>query len=685
MIQIEVNNTILTLPEGTELLRDRESNILDRELKGTDFTYPATLPLTDEVKRALELPHMIASTNTRKDYDANIIIDGLFFSSVKLRLIQVDTGAQSASISLIGDYGSFATVIGDKKLTQLELDGVRTIGVLGSSSTLNWATNVVLHYQDCDTVAHLNAIADGTIDTDYRFPMCVDNKADLQYVHSNNPNLDFAAGVNQAFRNILNPYWKTDTGVLGYLDPVRQFIEQSLRPNVTAPPEITSNERYFWVPMFKLSYVLQHCFTETGYTVSGDIFSHAGFTEKLIYNTFSINKCYFTETLVTGTPDVLNQYVTHDATSIRPWDHMPDMKITDFLVAVGKWFNLVYSIDHTNHHVTVRCLNNMVPSGNIIDLTNVADPQHVINYEKTEFANGYEFSFDKDDNNPTDETLDSKYIADHLIGTVDNYYPLRAGNPTPPFPFADAGDLVYVKAENLFYEYGGVEWIWKAHNLGNYKTSDEDDLQKISTKATSLAMYRFGTVAFSGTFQSDPLGANTGSIYEYNMMMPYSNIGVRGQNLLGIHVLPDFTLPASDYRGNVFNVMSNTKPMPSCVFVNYLGKAVMIDGVADLYPMASASIYDADGNVAGSSDTPCSWNVPLTTPKGLYRSFWKGFTDALKDSPQADWNVLMNPYMAANLKPDENFVMIRDLLYLCRRDQTTMPFNRYSKLTLVRV
>ncbi|MGN6478523.1 MAG: hypothetical protein ACTHKV_14960 [Flavipsychrobacter sp.] len=700
MITIRIPNVgDIDLGDHTQLVREFETGIFDRELKSTDFTYPVEVPMSDNLKRILSGPDIVANPNLKRDFAAQLIVDGLYISDVTMRIIKTDIRAQTITISIIGSYGSFAQLVGTRKLTQMELDGVRVVG--NTNTTPLFTHDFAKHggtsgpvsgritYYDCTTATHMKDVYYGTVAADYAFPMCMDLKKNLPWIHDDvEKSVIDVSGITsytdiRDSRSILNAYYHTASAE-GYRDPIQEYINSTFMGNVagSAQLNILTKDRIFWVPMFYVHYVLRKCFEEAGFTVSGGAFSNPKFTEKILYNTYAINNCWIDKQLVNngGGEYRCDITVKHQANTINPTNHVPDMLITDFLSDMGKLFNLQYIINFSTREVRIELLDSLVPTGNIVDLTDKAFPEPVLNFEDDNFNKGFEFSFGQDSNNDASGE-DQKDDIDnyHLMGNVRNYGDLAAvtGMAT--------GDLMYVKAENAYYQYGGSDWLFYSHNLGKYKTTANDDVVSIVSKSYPLPMQTFDGM---GLMYDPPTPYGAGISYYYTYTMPYSKMGISGVNLLGI-VPPQRFDANGDFYFNywqylVVQVTNREIRNTTGIVLGYFGGQIMKRGDTDpypLYPFASNTSYDANGDAAGNNCL--SWHSPME--QGLHPDFWKSFTDTLLTAIQVDYQVLLDGPTYQAIDFDTNYFKIQSSLFLCKKATPTFPFPSIAVLTLIRI
>lgn len=672
MIEIRINNLTLPVPPHLIVSREVETTLFNREAAVTDFTIPIEIPLTDEAIAALGLPHVPANPNLKVSYEAQLVIDSVFISTVTLRLLRTYTGPMKrARLSLIGDYGSFARMAGQKKVNELAMDGIRTIGALRPDLAATWAPDnedyLHIHYTPCDSNVHMNAVANGSVTADYTFYMAADEKANLPVIHNDQDYPDEFTGYN-ATRSLLNQYYVFSPSDEGFSDPVKMYLETLLGVN----DSYQGSDRFFWVPFFKLAYVMRRCFEEHGFTVSGPVMSDVDFAKITLYNTYAINRCTLSQALNTSTSE-LHVYIQHHGYQINPRNHVPDMNVVDFLLEIGKAFNLQYLYNYTNRTVEVRRLNVLQPGNNIVNLSSKVAAPPEINFEDESFTRGYQFKFviDNDDAALRDVVPDKQgYTYRGAVNIVENLTAIAS---------PAVQDYAYVRCLNSFYTYDGLGWTFWGHNLDDHRTSNNQDLQQIGTKAVPVVM-KFAPFVASTVLPSAAFGTFTFVEHSGGWLLPHSMIGVSGQDLLGIqrprYLNEGLTGAAFLYTFYLINWREVQHQPRLC---NGLG---MRYGKVDMViPFGSVTDYDANG-IFSVSCYSLFWSGDS---KGLYHQHWQGLIERLAKAVQMDYKVLLDLVTYKLLDLNQTYIKIDDLLFLCRKANIPMPFPEVATLTLVRL
>lgn len=670
MIELRVNGITIVVPKSTAVNREFETTLFSHENTVSDFTLPVDLPLTDDIIKALNFPNVLANPNLKRDYECDVIVDGIYQTKSTLRVLSTKLKGKTCSVSIIGNYGSFSRIVGDAKVNSLTLDGVRTIGnananyvplrTAAQGSQLGGTSSGIyldVYYKGSTTPTHMYNVLTGATITDYIFGITCDEKINLEFIHD-------SLKTDEEVISIINAY---DTGMGGYTDPLIHYFNAALGTSGINDAHFSSN-RLFWVPQFRLVYILRKSFEEFGFTVSGDIFTDPEFFKIVLHNTFAINS--YSYTLASqGLAPYYDMYIDCKSTSINPQNHVPRISIKLWHQEVAKIYNLQYIIDYSSKTVRVVRLKNThtLP---VVDLTSKAFPEPEIKYEKDNFVNGYEFSFDWDANDGASGENVQDDVRDYaFLGSVNSKNVLNS------FSGAVVNDIAYVRAENAYYQFGGSDWFFYSHNMGKYKTSNATDLQKISCKVVPMPMKLIPYTSQSGT-----------SVIIENWVMPYSSIGMEGTRLLGIDVNNILTAQSTisatveEYVEKIFHFVTfrlDAEINP------HVALDIGTGSPSILFPSLSCAPYGVTGGPIGSNGYAQTWHVP--DGNGLVMHWWQTFVDMLAQSIGVEYRILLDAVTYSGLDLNSTIIRIDYLNYLCRKAEITMPFPAVSKLLLVRI
>jgi hypothetical protein len=678
MLDIRVNSVTIPLPVNHTLTRDMETTLFNKENDVFDFTYPIDVPLTSEAVRALGYPNSLANPDVKRVYQGELIIDGLYVSPVTVKVLNVDLNAQTCRISLFGQYADLAQVFGTKKVNELELGGYRIIpgdvDILPSYSlkvdTLGGTYSSGAVYVECNdsVINYMTKIANGTIVDDYLFPSAADLNSNV-------------AGLMDGGENLINIWDAIDRK---YVDAdLYNFLAGADFSALGGKKSIFVNEqRHFWVPFFRLKFVLRKCFEELGITVTGNVFSDAKFNDLTLFNTKAINEGYRVGNLVIGSTDKVTVTVGRQMAYFSPKDHVPKMSIIEFTSEIAKRYNWQYSYDPLSR--TVRILDNrllITSPQKVVDLSTKANPKPIANFEDSDsFQKGYEFSFESDnaDSAITEDVKDDIGTFTNR-GSVNTSVDIVAAVASPAI-----NDVVYVRNENAWYQYGVDSWAFYSHNLSKFKTSTQDGLQTVSTKIVSPPMKGINIQYINRIGPTYPDWTKYMNEYQ---VFPFSKMGMELYGYSYIDVTNDngkypggVTVAQSKLLAYAYTVTQNLTTPALPHIVTSLGFRSYLLPSTYTYPMASSAPYDCRGN-AVSVYSGC-WHTPDNM--GLYEDWWLDFVKYVAATISVDWLVQLDAVTYNNIDLNTTTFMIDGLRWVCKAAKIVMPFPNESTLTLVR-
>lgn len=690
MIEIKVNGIVLPVPANFKMTQELVTTLFNKEDDVYDFHYPVDIPLTDQAMVALQYPNNLAKPDYKKQLSGELIEDGIFISQTQIKVLGVDLLAKTCRISVLGNYSSLALEFGDKKVNQLELGGLRslyapgvdgfedinfTLGVIDSSFS---GGDVNVTYVGGPTNAYMTKIANGEIYSDFLFPKAVDI----------NPNVtglmkETTISIINAWDPILDKYVDADLYNFLAMGNWQQLSGFHGIPSVPDIPDskFINDQRHFWVPFFRLSYVLKQCFTEMGITVTGDVLLDSAFNDILLYNTEAIN---------TGTgngeyfemDERLELTVSRSRHYVFPQRHVPNMKIIEFVLQAAKRYNLQYDWNPTTRTVRIIANRKLITDPvKVVDLTDMVNPNPKVSFDGTEsFLNGYEFAFESD----SADTAISDDVQDDL-----STFTYRGAKNTEAdlldFTLPVVGEIAYVRNLNAYYKYDEGVWVFYSHNLARYKTSSQDDLQQVTTKFVSPPMKIFNVAMInmiSGDYETFGKYNNTWEA------VPFSNIGIGLDNYSyfdfdkdnGVYV-PDVPISGSIMWKYSYRSQQRLPAAPLPHLVTYYGfREGMLPSFYN-YVMCGTSPYDSKGTVLPGY-SGC-WSNP--EGKGLYKDWWEEFTSLVIGSFTVDWELMLDAVTYNNMNFSNTLIIIDALRYLTKKAVINKPFPEKSTLTLVRV
>lgn len=235
MVGIEVNNTFLDLgDEGIRLEMINPSFITD--LFQGDFSFPFTVPDTDNNLKALGFSNVIELVNRTISLDCYIWLFGMPYTQAKI-IISAGT-KRSIKINIAG--GVKAMKIADKNLKDINYGEDYNLGI--NSDTI------------IATAKTISLVTDYTV---YGFTF-VPHK-----------NEDFYGTSNPDFCGIINRQNST-TG---------DFLKN----------DVSIGNKYALVPWLYLFFILKKIFEEEGLTPTGDFWNDAEMQKLLLYNNYALD------------------------------------------------------------------------------------------------------------------------------------------------------------------------------------------------------------------------------------------------------------------------------------------------------------------------------------------------------------------------------------------------------------
>lgn len=431
MISIKVYNADgvpmeLDLSPGTSIDLEYLQPSFDDKLEGSDFSLPFRIPFTDRNRISLGYPeHLHTNPVALPEYWRCDLYDNhvLFAQDAKLKLLnhsgRFDNKDGSYNFNISGIKGFFGSRIKAKTMKDLTLDGI--IDWSPTMDSRQFAKDLMDGNQPqyADRITFVPVAMTDFFDTtrnDYLGEFIIDEVV-------NNIIIDAAYPNGWTFG-------RYQTGA----------------PLVALTPGAPEYADYRTVPFYNLMYVIRKIFSEHGFTVDGSFFTSPDLDKLFIFNNHAIERYDYPFTL-----DVNTQ--------ITPRNHMPDMGITDFLIALQNTFNLKI-IFRAGFKVTINFKEETMNSTSIKDVTDKVD----IRFESAQRHESYyggaalRWKWDSNDsyhNDKVKEIKDLDIIAE--VNTFADIAGLGLASPT-------ATQFIYVAAENYYYNWNPTLSIWEPYS-----------------------------------------------------------------------------------------------------------------------------------------------------------------------------------------------------------------------------
>jgi len=296
----------------------------------------------------------------------------------------------------------------------------------------------------------------------------------------------------------------------------------------TKPTESKTNRLFsYFVPCFRLSYIIKRIFETVGYKEKGNFASYQNINKVILINnvpmkTFKVPENiedYFLsigETLA-GQYDVTEvTYIYSFARRIPVKNHIPDMSLKAFIEAFRKIFGAVFLFDSLRKNYEIKFYEELITEQKETDWTYKTSPKITISGLEYE---GFKFAF-AENNDPYRASLGDNMDNFDRITTAESLADsnLPAPNTMPNQIFTNRRDnWVYISRQDL-----GTE------NYGYFKTSNSDltyetgeAVHEIKTDFSPIVMdngkqYFTGDLAFlEANIREDEVDIGSGNVFKY--------------------------------------------------------------------------------------------------------------------------------------------------------------------------
>ena len=445
MIGIEINNEFLDLLAGVVFEIVRNSPYFNNDEIEGEFSLPVGIPYTDKNYRLLSYIGNHYKTHSKTTiaakmhggpnfiYDGSLVIDA-FEKNANLPNSQLTNGLFVFGIS------SFFQQVKDKKLSDLQLGGVRTF---------NWTTNAPY---DGSGGFWQHVLTVSLIPADYTF---IPIKNDGYGVHPGDVS-------TPSFKKI---DWMNMLAMNGH---TVQYFQQE--KNI-----------FSLCPAISVVYLIKQVFEENGWTCDGEVLTDTTFVKLFAQSFRSIYWCDYSSN---GILTIINK----PTVDINLQEHVPPgYKITDFIIDLKNRYGLSFSFDTTTKNCTISFLKNII-NGPVKDITAYCNAPVKSKFDFKERIISLKNTLDSSDVYPlTFEKVDFPVVA-----------PVRALRDRPAASGITEGHYILVFEENTWYQcvnnesLGAKEWQLVAENIGNYIVPDETEAitTNICTFATAEQRYR---------------------------------------------------------------------------------------------------------------------------------------------------------------------------------------------------
>lgn len=466
----------LDLSEGTVIPLTGVSPFFDRDLTKGEQSLPFELPWTERNRRILGSPEMIESAVDSGTiyYVVDVLDDGVpQIAEGKLTLLRCKGSFDYKEGKYIG------TITGGESLLGAKLAS-KTLKSLSLGGVVRWSSGSSREFAEL--------VMKGSAS----YPFAFAPVRNLQFIDTGRGDYTTELMDGDQINRVMYSASYTQQWTFARPHPANTNI-------ATIPTEAGYND-YRTVPFFNFQFVFKKIFEENGYSVEGDWLDDADLAQLYLYNNRAIDY-----------PSASN---TDLNTFIDPVNHVPDLSIAKFLVAVAEAFGFAYFMA-SGGKVLLRYRHAALRAAAAIDITGYCENE--FENEQTELAGGgvtASWDFGSDDSRPGDWVKEIN--KERVRGQVDKF----ANIATFTFsPAAATGDLIYVRAENYYYVYDASAPAWNYHSEGQEPVIIGDG--KLTVKPAIAPLLQ--------AVDTDNLGVNTnfdmcaidgtGSYYNYKQVL----------------------------------------------------------------------------------------------------------------------------------------------------------------------
>jgi len=583
MLGIEIQGEFLDLPPDTVMQLENENPFLqfDDQLLG-EYSLPFTALPTAKNNRLLGYAAIGQTRVDNTAVDALLYDNGLQVGGGTVKKEKVNVHLNRAVKGNISCYylsksSGFWQAIKDIKLRDIDVGGDRSFPWEGLSTITDgfWK--------------HIHQVAAGAVgDYDYAFF----------------PVINYGWTEGEETPPLMNKVYYDSAQAFPVTFPNTYGAEYNFRMNRI-------------VPFPYLKYVLVSAFEHVGWTVEGDILDDADFEKICMINFRAIDYGYKT---FPG-PD----YVYRHPVVFNLQDHLPDITISKFLIALKNRFGWWYDFDNQSKKVTIRSLSDLT-TGSPVDYTGYSSPLllKTILQENPVYAlrngdgrgalnlSGGDLQADVDKKTDLPAASEAQYGHVRLVIEENNYYVCQQNEDTEAW-----------------------EWVLLDYNIYDYEPDNATD--DITTDALIA-----GNEYFDEYLDFIPRIDNMG----------VSNFPNEEDVTWGIHL------------------------------VFYYGQRDNKSG--DPVPYASHHIYDSQGYTLAAWSLAFKAKKTDDTEVGLYDVYWKDFLDMLNSPEEVEHTLYLPLHKYLQLRFSDRIVVDGIELFI-KQIKSQVPYKGEVQCVSIRV
>lgn len=576
---IQINGEGLDLNPGIIIDMERNNPLsqFDNQVIGS-FSYPFDVKNTARNARLLNYSGAIQKRIDNSGIDAQVFDNGLQVLNGKIKIERttphLNKGSRTGiSCYLLSENADFWQQVKTTKLRDV---------VMGGDRSFEW---------------------DGLNDTGDGF-----------WAHIHTVARAATNAFDYAFFPVINHGWPLGDAEVPLMNKMYYDSSEVFFPSNYTEVDLREMNRI--VPMPYLHYVMGKVFEHAGWTVNGEILDDTYFRLITIINFRAIDWAYPTSADAAS-------FTPRDPVVFNLQDHMPDMTVGEFLVALKNRFGWWYDFDKSSKTCTIKYLKD-VATGELKDITQYTEPVVL----KSVLQDRRIYALTNGIQGPDWNLVDFQ-------GYVSQYDDLPAA--------AEAlyGQVYLLTSENNYYicqQADDDSWTWELFYANNYDFTPEGFTDEIPT---SSQVPQMDYHAFMDT-----------------MLPRVDNMGewfgrTDGTATWGLHL--------AFYHGVRFNA-SNT----------------------EAFPYASPHIYDPQGIKIANWGLTYQCFETDGDDVGLYQTFWKPFLDLLNVTEEIEITVHLPLSDYLNLRY-ENQLVVDGVKMFIKTLKTKIPYDKIINLVCTRM
>jgi hypothetical protein len=341
-----------------------------------EYLFPFNKSGEPKFNEAVGNAHILQSNDEKSVInDVKLLSDGVEIDKGKMEIRAITHDLNSGEVQyelnvILGDKSEYIKKINDRNVNSLAMNGIITIdNEISRDSDLIWGIFTALNGNPAvpgsryfeyawddfsgfhDIVNLANDFTDEKIAYTSVFASDIMNNPDeyISFPTMRVVNKNWTGWINYAYvpspmtglMKIPTYYkwnqrvWTNPLGTSGGFDDIEMTMYEEINNQI--------------VPMYNYKKVLEHCFSEFGYTLKGDLLNDETFSKLTIANTYSILKRerVWSSPILEYTKEAIIFY-RELPTEINPKNHLPNIKIIDFINDFMKMTNSYISIDSYN-------------------------------------------------------------------------------------------------------------------------------------------------------------------------------------------------------------------------------------------------------------------------------------------------------------------------------------------------